>query len=139
MQAKPYFDGIKIGDKFYTGMMEWTVGGIWDIPSGTLMFNGVRGITSSPFFDIDGNLLGHPSSGQMAFWQPVEIVPPPRPKRKIIKYLRILQVTNGLNTNRKHWIIVTENDGFSEKLFDGEMEARGKGFEYISVPVEVEE
>jgi len=73
-----YFDGIKVGDKFYVGEKEYVVGEC----NGMEFCDAKR---EGPYWDYSGVMFKFPYLGQLAFWQPVHIDPPPRPKRMVTK------------------------------------------------------
>jgi len=81
-----YFDGIRIGDRFYVGGKELTA---TNISPGEMYFydnlenEGER--RCDLLIDFNGRPFSWPDLGQIAYWQPVHIDPPQRPKRLVKK------------------------------------------------------
>ena len=74
---KPYFDGIKVGDKIYA------ISGDEHIV--TNVYTDMFWCNVYPAIHYDGKLVNWPRLGQVLFWQPPKFEPPPRPKRKVKK------------------------------------------------------
>ena len=81
MSDKPYFDGIKVGDKVYSMAYGWGV--VCHLWARGLYPLGIKFTSGKDTYTLDGEqYLGEL---QTLFWDKPEFTPPPRPKRKVKK------------------------------------------------------
>jgi hypothetical protein len=69
------FENAKVKDLVYIGVKPFTI-----------KSQGAEGFAveeTDLYFKHDGSLMGWPEIGQIVFWEPIHIVAPPRPKRKV--------------------------------------------------------
>ena len=81
MSDKPYFDGIKVGDKVYSMAYGWGV--VCHLWARGLYPLEIKFTSGKGAYTLDGEqYLGEL---QTLFWDKPEFTPPPRPKRKVKK------------------------------------------------------
>ncbi len=88
-----YFDGVKVGDKVWDILYGWLE--VVEVYSNIDVFRAKA--NSGKWYDlvtsIDG--LSTITNTRRTFWDEVKIIPPPRPKRKVVKtvegYINIYQ------------------------------------------------
>ena len=81
---------VKVGDKLWS-VMHGEFGGVVRIKDYIeLRFASL----STGFFGLDGSYFK--DGPQVLFWDKVEIVPPPKPRRKVKKYRALLKYGEGL-------------------------------------------
>jgi hypothetical protein len=97
-----YFDGIKVGDTIYDWEKPVVVDRIMNSPFG------IHIKETDVWISRDGKRFY--GSVQECFWQPVTPpVPPPRPKRKVTKYIEVYKMAGVCNDN--HWEVNKSGNG----------------------------
>lgn len=110
--SERYFDGVQLRDSVYAGVQGMVVDYIR--PDGGFSVKAPDG--TCYVVDSDGKLINFEELGQMFFWQPVHIKPPPRPKRVVTK------VVEGWVTlypnNRMGALYPTKEEAIEERRLD---------------------
>lgn len=121
------FEDVKVGDTVYSvngdalkvtevdGSVFWAEGFAWQTADGCAVFR---------------------HKLMRVFWQPVHIDPPPRPKRKVTKYIVLYRYRND------PWVIDTVGGEpfMVDSIEAGKMrESRNSLWSYAYAPIEVEE